>query len=40
MGELITHDGCVVTDPTLLSFQPASVGDAELLGAPLFPALF
>ena len=35
--ELITHDGCVVTDPTLLSFQPASVGDAELLGAPLFP---
>ena len=35
--ELITHAGCVVTDPTLSSFQPASVRDAELLGAPLFP---
>ena len=35
--ELITHAGCVVTDPTLYSFQPASVWDAELLGAPLFP---
>ena len=31
------HPGWVRCHPTLSSFQPVSVGDAELLGAPLFP---
>jgi len=33
--ELLSHPGCVVSDPALQSFLP--VPDAELLGAPLFP---
>jgi len=35
--ELISHPGCVVSDPTLQSFFQIPVPDAELLGAPLFP---
>ena len=35
--ELISHPGCNVTDPTLLSFLQIPVPDADLLGAALFP---
>ena len=35
--ELITQPSCIITDPVLSSFIQVSVGDAELLGAPLFP---
>jgi len=34
--ELITHPGCCVSNPTLLSFLQIPVIEAELLGAPLF----
>jgi hypothetical protein len=35
--ELISHPGCNITDPTLLSFLQIPVPDADLLGAALFP---
>jgi len=35
--ELISHPGCVVTDPTIQSFLQLPVSDAELLGVLLFP---
>ena len=38
--QLITHAGCVVTDPTLSSFQPFSVGIQSFLAPHFSVALF
>ena len=35
--ELIAHDGVVVNDAVLQSFNRVKIEDAILLGAPLFP---
>jgi len=36
-SELIAHQQLIVTDSTFKSFMRVSVGDALILGAPIFP---